>query len=391
MQHSTLISRIFKSLILKALGSICGFLIIVITAKFLGPEGRGEIALFLNILTLILSFTSTFYSSFSYLIGNLKYKIEDVFNLTIFTTIIFSIMLLVIFKFFHYQYAYFIIIAFIFANVVNYMEGIGYAIDNLNLVNLVKNAPSILTFKFILIFLSFQKSVLLVILSYLISFILLFFYIILRFWRFLKLQINLKALKILLRHGIFVALSTTTTFLLYRIDFFLIEKFYTKDILGIYSVSISIGEINFIILSFIITAVAGKFFSDEGKTILKRSILILWLFQILTILFFIIFGKPFINFLFSEKFESSYLPSIIILISTAIYNPSSIIAVYINIKIGKTYIPFIISLISLIIKSILAFLLIKEFSIIGASISSLITYTLTFSIYAFVYFKFIKN
>jgi len=391
VQHSTLISRIFKSLILKALGSICGFLIIVITAKFLGPEGRGEIALFLNILTLILSFTSTFYSSFSYLIGNLKYKIEDVFNLTIFTTIIFSIMLLVIFKFFHYQYAYFIIIAFIFANVVNYMEGIGYAIDNLNLVNLVKNAPSILTFKFILIFLSFQKSVLLVILSYLISFILLFFYIILKFWKFLKLQINLKALKILLRHGIFVALSTTTTFLLYRIDFFLIEKFYTKDILGIYSVSISIGEINFIILSFIITAVAGKFFSDEGKTILKRSILILWLFQILTILFFIIFGKPFINFLFSEKFESSYLPSIIILISTAIYNPSSIIAVYINIKIGKTYIPFIISLISLIIKSILAFLLIKEFSIIGASISSLITYTLTFSIYAFVYFKFIKN
>jgi len=271
------------------------------------------------------------------------------------------------------------------------MEGIGYALDNLNLVNLVKNAPSILTFTFMLMFLSFQKSVLLVILSYLISFIILFLYIILKFWKFLKLKINLKALKIFIKHGIFVALSTTTTFLLYRIDFFLIEKFYSKDILGIYSVSISIGEINFIFLSFIIAAVAGKFFSNEGKIILKKSIFILWSFQILGILFFLIFGKSFINFLFSKKFESSYLPSIIILLSTAIYNPSSIIAVYINIKIGKTYIPFIISLTSLIVKSILAFFLIKEFSILGASISSLITYTLTFSTYVFVYFKFIKN
>jgi len=391
VQYSSLINRIFKSLFLKVLGSICGFLTIVITAKFLGPEGRGEIALFVNILTLILSFTSTFYSSFSYLIGNLKYKIEDVFNLTILTTLIFSIILLIIFKFFHYQYAYFILIAFVFANVINYMEGIGYAVDNLNLVNLVKNAPSILTFTFMLMFLSFQKSVLLVILSYLISFIILFLYIILKFWKFLKLKINLKALKIFIKHGIFVALSTTTTFLLYRIDFFLIEKFYSKDILGIYSVSISIGEINFIFLSFIIAAVAGKFFSDEGKIILKKSIFILWSFQILGILFFLIFGKSFINFLFSKKFESSYLPSIIILLSTAIYNPSSIIAVYINIKIGKTYIPFIISLTSLIVKSILAFFLIKEFSILGASISSLITYTLTFFTYVFVYFKFIKN
>lgn len=391
MQYSSLINRILKSLFLKVLGSVCGFLTIVITAKFLGPEGRGEIALFVNILTLILSFTSTFYSSFSYIIGNLKYKIEDVFNLTIFTTIVFSIMLLIIFKFFHYQYAYFIIIAFVFANIVNYMEGIGYAIDNLNLVNFVKNAPSILTFIFMIMFLSFKKSVFLAIFSYLISYNLLFFYIIFRFWKFLKLDINLKALKIFIKHGIFVALSTTTTFLLYRVDFFLIEKFYSKDILGIYSVALSLGEINFIILSFVITAVAGRFLSDEGKIVLKKSIFILWSFQILGILFFLIFGKQFINMLFSKHFETSYLPSIIILISTAIYNPSSVIAVYINIKIGKTYIPFIISLISLIIKSILAFFLIKEFSIVGASVSSLITYTLTFSIYAFVYFKLIKN
>jgi len=391
VQHSSLINRIFKSLFLKVLGSACGFLTIVITAKFLGPQGRGEIALFVNILTLILSFTSTFYSSFSYLIGNLKYKLEDVFNLTIFTTIIFSIILLIIFKFFPYQYGYLIIIVFIFANVVNYMEGIGYAIDNLNLVNLVKNAPSILTFTFMLMFLSFQKNIFLAILSYFISFFVLFLYVILNFWKYFKLKINFDALKTFIKHGIFVALSTSITFLLYRIDFFLIEKFYSKDVLGIYSVSISIGEINFIILSFIITAVAGKFFSNEGKAILKKSILILWIFQILAILFFLIFGKTFINLLFSKEFNSSYLPSIIILLSTAIYNPSSIIAVYLNIKLGKTYIPFIISIISLIIKSILAFFLIKEFSIIGASISSLITYTLTFSIYVFVYFKFIKN
>ncbi len=391
MQYSDFIKRVFTSFFVRFLGSVCGFLTIVITAKMLGPEGRGEIALFSNILTLILSFTSTFYSSFSYLIGSLKYKLEDVFNLTIILTIIFLIFLLIIFKFISYPYFHLILITFIFANIVNYGEGIGYGIDDFKLVNIVRNLPSILTFLFMFLILSFKKDVQTAMFSYLTSFFIIFLYMIFRFHKFIKFNVNFKILKIFLKHGIFVALSTTTTFLLYRIDFFLIEKFYSKDILGIYSVALSLGEINFIILSFIISATAGKFFSTEGKNILKQSIFLLLIIEIISIFLFLIFGKNLINLLFSVEFQTAYLPSIIILISTAIYNPSSIIAVYINLKIGKTYIPFIISLISLIIKSILAFFLIKEFSMVGASISSLITYTLTFSIYVFVYFKLIKN
>ncbi|MEO0219983.1 MAG: hypothetical protein ABIL89_07600, partial [candidate division WOR-3 bacterium] len=180
-------------------------------------------------------------------------------------------------------------------------------------------------------------------------------------------------------------------FLLYRIDFFLIEKFYSKKELGIYSVAISIGEINSIIFSFVITAVLGKFFSNEGRKVLNQSIIIIWIFQIFGIILFLLFGKFFINFLFTKDFSSAYIPSLIILISTAIYSPSSLIAVYINVKLGKTYIPFIIALISLIFKFFLAIILIKQFSLIGASLSCLISYTLTFSIYAFIYFKFIKK
>jgi O-antigen/teichoic acid export membrane protein len=58
--------------------------------------------------------------------------------------------------------------------------------------------------------------------------------------------------------------------------------------------------------------------------------------------------------------------------------------------LGKSEVPFIISIFALIFKFLISYILIKNFGMIGASISSLLAYALTFSIYAFVYFKFIK-
>ncbi|MEO0143924.1 MAG: hypothetical protein ABIL45_03210 [candidate division WOR-3 bacterium] len=390
MQYSFIVKRVFASFFLKFLGSLCGFLTIIITARLLGAEGRGEVALFVNILNLILAFTSTFSSSFSYIVGNLKYEINKVFNLTILLTLFFFIAILV-FSFWNYKYFMFIILSFLFANIIYYIEGIGYGIDDFKLVNIIRNLPSILTFIFTFLLLSYKKDVLLAILSNFLGFFIVFLFVFPKFIKFLSFQIDFKLLKTIIKHGIFVALSTLMTFLLYRIDFFLIEKFYSKKELGIYSVAISIGEINSIIFSFVITAVLGKFFSNEGRKVLNQSIIIIWIFQIFGIILFLLFGKFFINFLFTKDFSSAYIPSLIILISTAIYSPSSLIAVYINVKLGKTYIPFIIALISLIFKFFLAIILIKQFSLIGASLSCLISYTLTFSIYAFIYFKFIKK
>ncbi|MEO0217274.1 MAG: hypothetical protein ABIL72_01880, partial [candidate division WOR-3 bacterium] len=328
--------------------------------------------------------------SFSYIVGNLKYEINKVFNLTILLTLFFFIAILV-FSFWNYKYFMFIILSFLFANIIYYIEGIGYGIDDFKLVNIIRNLPSILTFIFTFLLLSYKKDVLLAILSNFLGFFIVFLFVFPKFIKFLSFQIDFKLLKTIIKHGIFVALSTLMTFLLYRIDFFLIEKFYSKKELGIYSVAISIGEINSIIFSFVITAVLGKFFSNEGRKVLNQSIIIIWIFQIFGIILFLLFGKFFINFLFTKDFSSAYIPSLIILISTAIYSPSSLIAVYINVKLGKTYIPFIIALISLIFKFFLAIILIKQFSLIGASLSCLISYTLTFSIYAFIYFKFIKK
>ncbi|MEO0202721.1 MAG: oligosaccharide flippase family protein [candidate division WOR-3 bacterium] len=391
MQYSSIIKRIFASFILKFLGSLCGFLTIVITARFLGAEGRGEVALFVNLLNLILAFTSTFSSSFSYVVGNLKYQVQKVFNLAILLNLFFLPILLYLFSLFHYKYFMFIILIFLFANVLYYIEGLGYGIDNFRLVNIIRNVPSILTFVFTFLFLNYKQDVSLAIFSNVLGFFIVFLFVFPNFLKFLNFRVNFQLLKIIIRHGVFIALSTLTTFLLYRVDFFLIEKFYSKKELGIYSIAVSIGDINSIILSFIITAVLGKFFSQDGKKVLEQSIVIIWIFQILGIVSFLIFGKLFINLVFTPEFSTAYLPSLILLISTAIYNPSSIIAVYVNVILGKTYIPFIISLISLIFKFFLSLFLIIELSLVGASISCLISYTLTFSIYAFVYFKLIKN
>ncbi len=391
MQYNSIISRILTSFFLKFIGSLSGFLTIIITARLLGAEGRGEVALFLNLLNLILAFTSTFSGSFSYLVGNLKYNLDRILNFTLILTISFIPILAIGFFILKYPFWYYILIAFVFANVLYYIEGVSYGIDNFRLVNIIRNFPSVLTFILTFLLLSYKNDVKLAIISQVLAFFIVFLFIFPSFIKFLNVKFDFEVLKIILRHGTFIGLSTVTTFMLYRIDFFLIDKFYSKSELGIYSIAISIGEINFIILSFITSAVVGRFFSKEAKSILKQSIIILWIFQLIGIILFILFGKLLIELLFTKEFSSAYLPSLIMLISTAIYNPVSVIAIYLNVKLGKSYIPFVIALFSLIFKLVIALFLIKHFSLIGASLSSLFTYTLTFSIYAFIYFKFIKN
>ncbi len=391
MQYNSVIGRIFASFLLKFIGSLSGFLTIVITARFLGTEGRGEVALFLNLLNLILAFTSTFSGSFSYIVGNLRYNLERVFNFTLLLTIFFMPILALGFSIFKYPFWHYILIAFLFANVLYYIEGIGYGIDNFRLVNIIRNIPSVLTFILTFLLLSYKNSVNLAISSQVLAFFIVFLFIFPDFIKFLNFKFDFEILKIILRHGTFIGLSTATTFLLYRVDFFLIDKFYSKSELGIYSVAISIGEINFIILSFITSAVVGRFFSKEAKSVLKQSVIILWIFQLIGIILFFLFGRFFIELLFTKHFLDAYLPALIILISTAIYNPVSVIAIYLNVRLGKSYIPFVIALFSLTFKFFIALFLIKHFYLIGASLSCLFAYTLTFSIYAFIYFKFIKN
>ncbi|MCS7245345.1 MAG: hypothetical protein RMJ38_04390, partial [candidate division WOR-3 bacterium] len=351
----------------------------------------GELALFIYILNLILSFTSSFYGSFSYLVGSLKYKIDNLISVAFILTLFFVVLLFLLNVFFKYPYFQFLILAFVFANIIYYFKGIAYGVDEFKLVNIIINFPSILTFIITYLFLIYKKDINLAIVSQVLGFIVVFIYTFPKFAKYFRWNFSIDVLRKIFSHGIFIGLSTATTYLLYRIDFFILERFLSKAEIGIYSIAISIGEINFIVLSFILSAITGKFFSEDSKRILKQSIFIIWAFQIVVISLFLVFGKFFIELVFGREFLMAYIPSLFILISTAIYNPSSIIAVYINVKIGKSYIPFLIALFSLIFKSIIAFFLIKSFSIVGASISCLISYTLTFSIYALVYFKLIKN
>ena len=273
--------------------------------------------------------------------------------------------------------------AVFFYNMVLYMEGYAYAIDDLLRANLYKSLPSIVSFSIIFVILVLLKifDVGLVIWGWSISFFLVL--LIMRSFPFVFDLPKGNILKELMTHGIFVALSTFISRIFYRVDFFYISKYLGDATAGIYSVSMTVADINFLLFNMITTAFMGKLVGSESKRYLKFGLLYILLMEVPFVLFLAFTGKFLIPLIFGKEFVDAFFPSLILSIAIVFYTMGSMIAIYINVKVGKTYIPFIVAIAGLFIKGIIAYVLVMSYGMVGGAYSALISYALTF--FAFVY------
>ena len=123
--------------------------------------------------------------------------------------------------------------------------------------------------------------------------------------------ISMTEFRLLFRYCAMAFASNIITFLLYRIDYFFVEKYCTADQLGNYIQVSKLGHLFFILPTilasavFPITASGGKTPIIKILTLLSRLIFTLYL---LACLFLVLTGKWLFPYLFGETFIDMYQP-----------------------------------------------------------------------------------
>lgn len=387
------LDRIFRTAFFRITASALGFLTVVITSRYLGPEGRGVLALFMNTVITIVAFSGSFQASIVYFVGargmDFRPILENLLAIA-FATALLSTGAALIFPAL-IPHAVAILLAVFFFSAVLYMEGMAYARDHLLRANLFKSLPSIISFLLIstaLILLN-QRRAGVAIWMWTLGFPLTL--LLMRAWIRPASKPDIAILKMLLSHGIFVALSTFMSRIFYRIDFFYLSRIMGDATAGIYSVSMTVADINFLIFNMITTAFMGKMAGGESRKYVKYGLLYLLLMEIGYILFLLATGKTLIPLIFGEEFAQAFVPALLLSIAIVFYTMGSLMAIYLNVRLGKTHIPFSIAIAGLLFKGAIAYPLVRNYGMAGGAISSLISYALTFLLFAHAYFRSSEN
>ncbi len=380
--------ELLSNFILKVVSALSGFGTNAITSKLLGPEGRGEYAIFVSCVLLVGAFSRSFWASFTHMYPR---HAEHFLMPMLILSFVSSLVCIPIALFFPTLKVFLILLSIsTFAyTLLAYVEAVAYALDRSILANLTQSLPQILAFIFIFLGLIFVDSS-----SYIsvLAWTLAMCISLMAFSGFLlrnignTFKLDLVVFRHLLSHGIFVALSSFSSMFLYRVDLFYIERALGKYELGIYSVSFTIAELSTILASFILVSYTGKFVGKEARSYLKLSMLVLSFLQAVLILTYAMLGKPFIRTFFGEAFLDAYLPGLILLLGLSLFRVASLIAVYLNVKLGKTRIPFYVSSSMLFLKIGIFFILVPG-SLMHVAWISFFVYAFGMLVYAYIFWK----
>lgn len=178
------------------------------------------------------------------------------------------------------------------------------------------------------------------------------------------------------RRGIIIYLSNISTFLNYRLDMFLLKIFTNFRNIGLYSVAVSIVEKLWIfpesIRTIVFLEIAGKRKGEEFVSQVTRiQINLIALVSIILA----ISAKGLIPFLYSVNYQESIKPFVLLLPGVVFFSLSKILASYF-VGIDKIHINTISSVVGFIVNLILNLFFIPRFGILGAAVSTTISYSI---------------
>lgn len=400
--------KLLKSTIITFFSNIFIFSISIITtlitSRLLGPEGKGILAVGNNTISIsliILGFGIA--ASNVFFIGKEKKDINSVLGINIFIAL-FSFIVITLIYFINSKYQFnilfkglnnrtvaivLLIIPFfnLKSSLINILLGL-QDIVNYNKINIIDNIISLVL---LIIFIFIYKSAYWVFISNLISAItvlVLLFYILVYKNRF-KISFNLSLFKNMVNYGVKAQLGNAIQFLNYRLDIFIISYLLPISQVGIYSISVALGETMWKISGTVSTMVLPMTTNSKNKSDMKDLIN-----KVTRITFSIVFicsilivpiTKPIISFL-GKDFRGSLSALILLIPGISIFSICNILSSYIA-GIGLVEKNIIASTVSCIATVILDFILIPIMGINGASVATSISYILATIITLYFYIK----
>lgn len=195
--------------------------------------------------------------------------------------------------------------------------------------------------------------------------------------------------KPIMHYGLRAYVGNLLQFFNYRLDTFIVNAFVGPAALGIYTSSVTLAELlwqlpNSVALVFLPKAAATN--SESMNKLTPKLVGIVLGMSILAALGLAIFGKIIIRILLSEAFADAYYPLLVLLPGVVFLGAAKIISSDIA---GRGYPQYnsSISAASLVLTVLLDLILIPRIGIMGAALASSASYTLTFLLSIGLYLK----
>jgi O-antigen/teichoic acid export membrane protein len=174
----------------------------------------------------------------------------------------------------------------------------------------------------------------------------------------------------------------------YRIELYVLKAFRGVDAVGVYSVSISLAELLWIVPSAFATVTIASAVSSSDQdavAVISQGVRA-------TIASTAVFGlalaavAPFaIPLVFGDRFNGATVPLLILVPGVVAFAPGQLLAVYFSIRLGQMRIPLGVAVLSAVLTAVLAILLIPPLGLEGAALATAIGYTVSMLIEAILF------
>ena len=386
----SVISTLFTKFILIFLKMGVG----IITARFLGPAGRGLFYTSVQAPGLINTVgTLSIGEGLIYHIGKGKIKSDQIFGTVFMMVLGFTLVLSIIFYFlisllnqhFFYQLPDKVIPLLFFlipATMTEYFSA--SALRGLKVFSIV-NKLTIVTrtniFIFILTSLTFWSADLYrTIFAYAIALTLnaLLYFIVLFYQSKFRFSISSNELNNVIRYSAKVHIGSLLTEVEYRLDIFILLFFLNATAVGIYSIGVTIAQILWYVSNSVNTVLFPYLTSTSKKNVDFFTVRVLkynFFINIFILFGLIIIGFPLVNLLYGTMFSEAYF--VFLVLSPGLLSDTIARSLAAWLKgTNRTLTLSKISSVSLVVNILFCIILIPYWGVYGAAISSVISYTL---------------
>lgn len=389
-----------RTLVFRVAGIIAGLGLSIITARVLGPEGRGIYTL----VTLVASLYSTLFGSISsaivYQISKQKRQTNEITTNAFALGIILGLATLAgFFIAFPYlvnidqAHLIFIGLAAPILLLIAYINGAFLGTGDIHNLNYSSFFLTVFTIAFMVpLLIGNKKDAGYALLAWLLGQSMNLCWAL---WRGRQLWypihrcvINGTTMVNLLSFGMQIGIVNLISFLNYRVDSFLVESLLGNSSLGIYSIAVMAAELLWFFSSAISTAAyarIGQVSENEAAELTAKAVRhTLFLVTLAGACFFMV-AKPLVLFLYGQAYGMAITPLRILLPGTAAYALASIISAYFTNQLGMPRISLELALLSLTINIIVSLLMIPRIGIAGGAWATTISYIITIIIGVLVF------
>jgi len=201
--------------------------------------------------------------------------------------------------------------------------------------------------------------------------------------RGVKTQFNLIISEI--KFGIIVYFSAFFGYINYRVDQLMIKEMLSNELLGVYSVGVSIAELAFFVPTCIGVALSGALYNATKEEKLKTLCNTIKYSTLVSVVVVLIgcCGSLLIPYVYGEEFRGAVIPTVILLIGIIFSSIGKIVYPF-YISTGRPMIHMFVALGIALVNIVLNGIFIPSMEIIGAALASFVSYVVYGLAYIFI-------